>query len=1015
MQVAKLLNSLMSKSLFRAVKEVLLMLELILAEEGDEFEEEWELVLEFTKNFIGAEGVGDSGVLDCFKRIFGSVKSIYVAGMYKGSVDELMNTYLVIKEELNDPLFDALYINYLIKNYDNTTLKGTLMNYVLAELSPIEEQDESNIRDFSRIMNILEALESVYLNTRHFEIQDTLEQLMLAGCASWAKFPARHKLRMAQFLQEIGLRTRSHDTVRKVLGTLLEITPKESDELLFIRTSIGPSKKETSVLSSDNQALGATVQSSLFKMFYRFYLDFPAHSLAHVLNAFLSSIREGDDRTKVGSLKMLGSLRYTADECVAVEQWRTASHLAVGKGKSKFDLQAVVDMAAKFLERETDPAMTSEVLKVLITIAKGHFILYEQDLNNLISVLFNLLEDTMETKEIAIPIGELLEVIVLQRGNEGNLKDINWLLLLFNNCLIQLEIVRKLLVNEIDEMQKKAGKKAQGAPHKPVQEIPPPQKPSSHLAEVVKALMRVISKAFYVERKELLKLMEKLIITLNQYVSNTVLVELVAAPIQEVISNLYYSDYLVLLPEANLVSLIDICLLMGWRSVIHSPDHSIPSLQDYLRESAQCSLSSLVAEEVAASSKAEGETAFSHLAFPDGGVGRKAAEEVESKLKVKKRKENAGEQLCFNYQHDDSHTMHTVTVNIVRLFLELTQKREEVDKMMILGYILRVAHCELKNTQSNIVQYSLALAELADWYCFSNLERAPNVVTSEGSKKLWALNDTLMTITTSSTEAHIDVRNVIGHSSFSVKLEGLISSPQYSYESAKRSLESFRRSAKAEEVKSVAREITPEYVLSRFPSSFYLRASEQLPGWKPIELTGKIEEEVKSLDDLPVYEKHSISVLYVTPDCTFTDDELYLVKEWSESFEKFLASLGALIRTSDYFFTSKSENDYSILWHDQFSQIVFNSNIFIARSAEPAIDKEKDIAKAREYLDNSNVWIVWNESGVEIPEKMLKDKRAAVFIIIVPLRDNYCQIQTFSVVIAVTRSGYVEKTCGASA
>eukprot|EP00826_Nyctotherus_ovalis_P017661 TRINITY_DN15214_c0_g1_i1.p1 TRINITY_DN15214_c0_g1~~TRINITY_DN15214_c0_g1_i1.p1 ORF type:complete len:345 (-),score=53.66 TRINITY_DN15214_c0_g1_i1:375-1409(-) len=341
--------------------------------------------------------------------------------------------------------------------------------------------------------------------------------------------------------------------------------------------------------------------------------------------------------------------------------------------------------------------------------------------------------------------------------------------------------------------------------------------------------------------------------------------------------------------------------------------------------------------------------------------------------------------------------MHIITVNTIKLFLELIQKREEVDKTVILEYILRVAHCELKNTQSSIVQYSFALAELADWHSFSKLERTTSAINSKGNKKLWALNDTLMAITTNSTEAFIDVRNITGHYSFSIKLEGVIDRPQISYESTKQSLESFRLNGRVKEAENAVRELTPEYVLSRFPSSLYLRASEQLLGWKPVELTSKIEEEIKSLDDLPVYERHSISVLYVPPDCTFTDDELYLTKGWSESFEDFLANLGALIRTNDYIPTSKSENNYSILWHDQFSQILFNTNILITHSTESIIDREKDIAKAREYLDNSNVWIVWNESGVEIPEKMLKNKRAVIFIIIVPLKDNYCQIQTFSV------------------
>jgi len=981
LKIIKLFNSLINKSFLKPISDVIEILESIIKKESDEFEEEWEYVLEFVKRCLGNPYIEKSAQdIDIIRQIFGFIRNIYIAGTYKGSIDELMNTYLMFKNQISDPLLDTLYINYLIKNCDNMTLKDTLMNFISSELSLIKNKETTNIRHVSRIMKIFGTLESVYLNTRHLDILRTLEQLILESCSNWHKFPTKCHLRIIGLLEEVGLRSINQDIIKRVVEILLEIVLKKDKEIALTKSGTSPTKRKLVTVSSNNNLIEVNVLSTLFKLFYRSYLNFPADSLMHVLNGFLNLVEEGDKSTKITSLRLFANLRYTADEYVSVEQWRAVSHLKTDKDKNpSFDIQRLINAILELLNSKIDPTIISETLSVLFTIAKGHFTLDNLNFNELLNLLFKLSEQHIEAKEINIPIqiGIFIESLVFQKGN-----DTGCLLLLFNSCLNQLDNIMKLVTNQVDELMKKTAKKVQILSHKHTQEILFSQKTIyTNFTELAKLLMEIMSKAFYVERKELVLCVERLITTISQYILNHILAEKLSNTIQNVISNLYYSEYLPLLPKESLINLLDICFQIGWHSVFHLMNLSMPSLQECFNKGLQSSLTLLITEELIGSVKDE-------IILPDNETGKKIIEEPENRLRQKKRKEGITDISYFDYQLDDSDIMHITTMNIIRIFIELIKKVEKKEeKVIVLGYILKLVSVELKNEQSKIQYYSVILAELAEWYYSSNAERTVNGFN--GNMKLWVHDNTLMAIESDSTELKVDIRNIVSHSSFNIKLE-----------EATHHTKDTNSNDKLEEIKNPS--IDPVYVLSKLPYSFYLR--ENRHAWKPIEYTSEVKAEINVLDNLPVYEKHNVSVLYAALGCTFTDNGFYLTKEKSEQFEWFLSKLGTLIK-----------DNTEIMWCDQFTQILFNVNTLMTSYNTDflIVDKhEEALSKVKECLDNNNVWILWNESGIEISEKILKNKKALAFIIIIPLKDSYCQIQTYLVIFLITCSKSVGRVYG---
>ena len=121
------------------------------------------------------------------------------------------------------------------------------------------------------------------------------------------------------------------------------------------------------------------------------------------------------------------------------------------------------------------------------------------------------------------------------------------------------------------------------------------------------------------------------------------------------------------------------------------------------------------------------------LEFPSGTIAKRFIEEIKNM-----KKGQISDELYMKFQNDNSLLMNIIVKNSLELFKMLNKEMQ----INALGYIRRMISLELTNCNSPIINQSLILLQLSEWYKDSNVHiiyKQNYIENKEG--KIWCLNE----------------------------------------------------------------------------------------------------------------------------------------------------------------------------------------------------------------------------------------------------------------------------------
>jgi len=994
------------QELIRPIFQASMTIERIIARCGPELTEEWEEIFNFIKEFMSNEEIkGNKDRCGYIIKIMLLIRALYISERFRGNKEALMKTYTLTSNAINDPIFDSIYLNYLIEMEVLEKLEGKLTDLFNMILNA-KSNAEIASRD-KRITSVFNTLKDLYERVDNIDKKSLLEDSILTRSNGWftINISTEAKLKVIQLLQSIALQTISCSTFYSVIQKLSATFYQMQDDFHIVNLTTSE-RRQTSMVPGEKSSIGFEAHCALFLLFQTFYLDFPPTRLMNVLGAFINSLKSSNETTKLLTLNFLSELAYNKNYCLYLKKWNIASHLTVTQtANCVFEPMRIINPVTETIMIEKSDTLVIAAIDVLISIVLTPYSLYGVDFSSTTIQLVGLLRSKVRLGEfvIAQKLAEYFELIIMLLDNRKNqkLSNDNYTVFLFDECIVHLDTLCQDYKKEIDKrLKSKAGKKYQNSPTKFHSEMKLFQEPIlKQSGKLAKGLIRIIRKYFYVSGIGLTDRIETLITTLKSFIGDHILAEEFCIPIQKLISSLHYSGIMANLPSSILVKFIDLNLQIGWRNVFYLTNNKISTLNECLKGSFTSSAISLFPS-IMNTNTGQNEIKFtstvSNLTFPYNSSGKKAEEEIELRLK---KKVKVPERVYFGYQKDTCHFMHEITMNMVNLFTHIDKR----DKENILYYLLHIIRQEIEYESSPILCHSIMLAELVSWYAFTNAEReVPIIAHGNGARKLWVLNDTILDIEVEGNKARVELRNIIGHNMITYEIPSSLFRSQYLAKETKKHLNDLRANQEINIVSADFEELTikPEHIINNFPCSLALRVNEKTLGWNPIEFNAELEQSLGLLDKIPAYNTHSIAILYIS---SFTNELIYSQSTWSEDFEVFLSNLGKLIdvrQTFEYIGSMPrdgSDGYYGIGWKDSLTQVFFHVSVLMQQVKEEI--KEMAAMKIKKYVENDDIWIVWNESGSEVPEEFIKSKRTRIIIIVTPLANPYSVIQIAKVFI----------------
>lgn len=1038
----KAFGTVVKQGLVGSSTQAMISIERIVSIYGPQMCEEWREIFRFVDLLVRNEKIREhKDSYESIIKMFGTIRALYISERFKGNSRELMNVYLQVKDMINDPTFDGLYLNYIMEKSSLQTLEENLVAFFDTTLNAKKPKALASID--RRVTYLFNMLRDLYENVTDVERESHIESFVVSKCTEWLgmSISVEAKLKVVQLLKNIAFRTTSRGTFYGVLQKF-SATFYEMQEADFQIVDMTTSRlSQTEMVPAERNSVGFSVHQILFQLFQSFYLDFPPARLADVLVAFLHSLKSSNDETKLLTLNFLAELDYDRSRCLRLKLWNVSSQLAAAEmAGCVFAPMRIVTAAVEVATEDKNKKLVIAAIEVLIKLVGNPYSLYEVDLRETVNKLIGLLRNKVKKGEfeIALKVAEFFELIIALKDNRESkrLPSEDYSVLIFDECVIHLDTLCQEYRKEMDKrLKSKAGKKYQSSPTRHHAEMKlfrePPFQQSAKLA---RKLLKTIRKYFYVSGIGLADRVEGLVAVLRVYVEDHVLAEEFCSPVQKLIAGLDYSEIVFGLSSDSVIGLIDLCVKTGWRNVFYLSNTKFSTLEECLKGNFTCSpmyaLTSILNASTA-QNEAKFASTVSSLTFPNNQSGKKLEEEIESRLK---KKTKTAERLYFEYQRDFSYLMHEIAMNIVILFTHLNR----VDKEKMVYYLLHIVRQEMENESSPILSQSVALAELLSWYLATNSERTvPVAPHSKGKRKLWVMNDCVLDVQAEANKARVEVRNVVSHSLAVYEVPTSPFKSQCLSKDTKKCLANLRANQQADiastELESLA--IEPEHVINNFPCSLAMRVNEKALCWSPVKAGAEIEQSINALDELPVHNLYAVAVLYVAAGCPFANEEIYTQASWSEDFEVFLSRLGNLVdvrRCSENYEylgampRSGADGCYGILWKNSLSQVFFHVNVLFQyideaaskyedsrkrSKAEPIFSVEEDkelsakprlaTSKASKYIESDDVWVIWNESGNEVPREFLKDKKTKTILIVTPLANGYSVIQLAKVLLGL--------------
>jgi hypothetical protein len=181
-------------------------------------------------------------------------------------------------------------------------------------------------------------------------------------------------------------------------------------------------------------------------------------------------------------------------------------------------------------------------------------------------------------------------------------------------------------------------------------------------------------------------------------------------------------------------------------------------------------------------------------------------------------------------------------------------------------------------------------------------------------------------VTTKENVAQVVLRNVISKVSFKLEVDCTVNNSLKSNEENYTELEKLLITNNKPNISTKTDskiKFTPEYVISLLPESIQRRFNERICSWNPINLTLRIKDLIRTLDNHSVYSPHTISILY------FNKNSKLNLGKGLERFIRFLAKLGTVIDIKevsascfvDDIAKYGSEMAYGFLWRNELTQV----------------------------------------------------------------------------------------------
>ena len=376
--------------------------------------------------------------------------------------------------------------------------------------------------------------------------------------------------------------------------------------------------------------------------------------------------------------------------------------------------------------------------------------------------------------------------------------------------------------------------------------------------------MNTLCSMCYVCPDEFINMVNDLIDVLRTYTAEHVLVEKFALSIQEVIASIYYSGIITNLSSDQNIKLLDICMQIGWRNIFYTSDQQVPPLSEYLINKSAFSLRDfLIQSEEKSNDNSEISNKVSQLTFPAGETGEKLIEIIDTRLKLKVKNADPSNPY-FAYQHEGNIVMHQSTENAAHYFTSLKKKSQSE----VLPFFARLAAFETKNEQSSILQQTLILSDLINWYSNTNLERINDKIFPLSTGKLWLLNSSLLHVATENGKIWINYRNIVGNSVMDLDIKNIQQKIQQKSGEILPILQDLE-SGKPVQISNNKEEdplLYPEYLLSLLPISLYNRQNEVLNGWNPVAINKGLEQLLQNLDSTDIHNLHRIGIVYIPPN-----------------------------------------------------------------------------------------------------------------------------------------------------
>ena len=716
---------------------------MLIKNKGKKLDIEWELIFGLIKDFLlNKIFQSDHEAIASLKTIYSAIRNLFLNGCFNGIKERMMESFNEVKNIINDSLFDTLYIHNLrtlpLSEVQDKLYDMMNMQSIINLKATPENQDDYDYR----IGELLNAFEFFYKTSEDMEMQFMLEKLFIQKAKEYngLKLKIDSSLKVIRILGIMGEQTISNENFASIVEFFAETIIKP--DVIREDTHKSPNKQK-SPIQRNGIILANAAHQILFQLFHKSYLIYPPIRLLTILNSFIQVLETSYKEIKITTLRFWINISYDHNYNIYLKDWKASSYLgALDTEINCFPAQIIVNKMTDFLKKDIDMDIILLCLDVLISLCKSHYGLNKVNISKLIDDLasFGFIVVQQKEADAASKAVEILQLLATQKNVETDPEEVQIVKTSLNDAVKimcafhnQLKQISSLFKAEIDEFKKsKLYKKVINQPTRINQELDYLQKHYFKFSKLVQDLMSAISSICSVCQENIWNVTNDLFEIIRIFTNDQVLTEKFASSIQKVIANVYYSGIISKLSPEQIINIIDICIQIGWRNIFYTCDQQVTSLMDYMFNKASYSFKTLFINTDANRVAAQ----VSQLTFPAGETGNKFQEEMDLKLKIKGKVVDTMI-THFGYQRDSNIVMHLTTENIINYFVFLP-KDLHAD---VLSYITKIAALETRNEQSPIIQHTLILTELANWFANTNLERISKEDEELKNGKLWLINE----------------------------------------------------------------------------------------------------------------------------------------------------------------------------------------------------------------------------------------------------------------------------------